>query len=73
MTVNVGTLDRLARAVIGLACIALIFIGPFAEAGWPRYALGIVGAIMLLTAAIKFCPLYRVLGLRTCSTKSPGN
>lgn len=70
MTINVGTIDRLARAVIGLACIALVFIGPFATAGWPRYALGVVGAIMLLTAAIKFCPLYRALGLSTGSPKS---
>jgi hypothetical protein len=24
------------------------------------------GVIMLVTAALRFCPLYRLLGLRTC-------
>ncbi|HCE24745.1 MAG TPA: DUF2892 domain-containing protein, partial [Hyphomonas sp.] len=26
-----------------------------------------VGAIMVGTSMIKFCPLYRIFGLRTCS------
>lgn len=65
MTVNLGTLDRIARALIGLACIALVFTGPFAVAGWPRYALAIVGGILILTAAMKFCPLYRILGFKS--------
>lgn len=66
MTANVGTIDRGLRALIGVVCISLVFIGPFSGAGWERTALGLVGAIMLVTSAVKFCPLYRVLGLRSC-------
>lgn len=69
MTVNIGTIDRLARAIIGFACIALVFVGPFATSGWPRYVLAIVGGILILTAAVKICPLYSMLGLKTCPAK----
>lgn len=65
MTVNLGTLDRLARALIGAACLALVFIGPFNGYGWPSYALAAIGGILILTAAIKFCPLYRILGVKS--------
>jgi len=64
---NVGTIDRGIRVLIGLAAIAAVFIGPFAGAGWERFALGAVGIIMLATSAMKFCPLYRIFGLRTCA------
>ncbi len=68
MPVNVGTIDRVIRAVLGIVALALVFAGPLAAGGWgwERIALVAVGAILLLTSAVKFCPLYRVLGLRTC-------
>ena len=68
MPVNVGTIDRVIRAVLGIVALALVFAGPLAAGGWgwERVALVVVGAILLLTSAVKFCPLYRVLGLRTC-------
>ncbi len=65
--VNVGTVDRVIRLLIGIAAIAAVFIGPFSGAGWERIALGLVGLIMIGTSAIKFCPLYRIFGLRTCA------
>jgi hypothetical protein len=66
MTVNVGNVDRIIRLLIGIAAIAFVFAGPFADAGWQRIALGIVGAIMIGTSAIKFCPLYRIFGISSC-------
>ena len=69
MTVNVGTVDRLLRFLIGLAALALVFVGPIAASGawgWERIALIVAGVVMLATSAIKFCPLYRIFGLRTC-------
>ncbi len=66
MTVNVGNIDRIIRLLIGIAAIALVFVGPFAGAGWQRIAFAIVGAIMIGTSAIKFCPLYRVFGINSC-------
>lgn len=70
MTMNVGNIDRALRLIIGIAALALVFTGPIAEAGgwgWQRIALVGVGAIMILTSTIKFCPLYRIFGLRTCA------
>jgi len=66
MAANVGNIDRGIRVIIGLVALAAVFIGPFAGAGWERIALGVVGVIMIGTSAIKFCPLYRIFGIRTC-------
>lgn len=66
MAANVGNIDRGIRILIGLAALAAVFVGPFAGAGWERIALGVVGVIMIGTSAIKFCPLYRIFGIRTC-------
>ena len=59
MTCNVGTVDRIVRIVVGLALIALVFVGPKTPWGW-------IGVIPLVTGLIRFCPLYSVLGIRTC-------
>jgi len=66
MAANVGNIDRGIRILIGLAALAAVFVGPFAGAGWERIALGLVGVIMIGTSAMKFCPLYRIFGIRTC-------
>lgn len=69
MPMNVGNVDCLIRLVIGIVALALVFVGPIAAAGgWglERIALLAVGSIMLATSAVKFCPLYRIVGLRTC-------
>ena len=60
---NVGTLDRLLRIVIGLGLISLVFIGPQTPWGW-------IGAILVVTGAVSWCPIYRVFGLRTCRIQS---
>jgi hypothetical protein len=57
---NVGTLDRIARVVLGVFLISLVFVGPQTPWGW-------IGVVPLLTAAIKFCPAYKLFGLRTCA------
>lgn len=68
MSSNVGNIDRILRLLIAIVAIALVFIGPFASGdwGWERISLAAIGAIMLLTSTVKFCPLYRIFGLRTC-------
>jgi hypothetical protein len=64
MAKNEGTLDRVIRGVIGLvAVLAALAVGAGSAAGLVLLA---VAVIMLATAALGFCPLYRVLGLRTC-------
>lgn len=58
---NVGTLDRIIRAIVGLVLIVVPFV-----AGWPVLAAvigAIVGVVLVATAAISFCPIYALLGL----------
>jgi hypothetical protein len=65
---NVGTLDRIARFALGLVLLAAAFAVPAAAtalgAAW--WLLPIAGAVMIGTAAIRICPLYTLLGVRTC-------
>lgn len=59
MSRNVGTVDRVLRAVIGLVLLTLVFTGPRTPWGW-------IGLVPLFTALVGWCPLYRVLGISTC-------
>ncbi len=59
---NVGTIDRVLRVIVGLALIAITFVGPQTPWGW-------IGVVPLATALIGFCPAYRLLGIRTCAVK----
>jgi hypothetical protein len=61
MEKNVGSLDRLVRVVVGIALIAMVFVGPQTAWGW-------IGVIPLATAAVSWCPLYTALGIKTCPT-----
>ncbi len=58
MTLNEGTLDRVIRVVLGLALLSLAFVGP-------KTWVGLVGIVPLLTGIVGFCPLYRLVGVRT--------
>jgi Protein of unknown function (DUF2892) len=56
---NIGSIDRILRIVVGLGLLSLVFVGPQTPWGW-------IGVVPLLTAAISFCPLYTLIGIRTC-------
>lgn len=56
---NVGSFDRIARIVLGLVLIALVFVGPKTAWGW-------IGVIPLVTGLLRTCPAYSLLGLNTC-------
>jgi len=64
MTQNIGTIDRIARIVLGIALIAfaLGYIAPGTGWNW----LGWIGVLPILTALIGNCPAYSVFG---CSTR----
>lgn len=70
MTANVGTVDRVLRALIGIILIALPFTTfvPALQSGVMTYVSVIVGVVLLATAVFSFCPIYRVLGMKTCRT-----
>ncbi|MCZ2104764.1 MAG: DUF2892 domain-containing protein [Comamonadaceae bacterium] len=64
MQVNVGGIDRILRIIVGLVLIALAATG---TVGWWGY----LGVVPLLTGALRFCPLYTLLGIRTCPMNKP--
>ena len=68
MTANVGTVDRILRAVLGVVLLYLAFASgmPLFAAGAAKWIAAVVGVVMLATAAVRMCPLYSVLGIRTC-------
>lgn len=70
MTANVGKIDRLFRAILGVVLIVLPFLSGmtvFQNSVMTVLAV-IVGIVMLVTAAMRFCPIYRIFGLRTCKS-----
>ena len=70
MTANVGSIDRIARIIIGLLLIAYAIPLGFAQTGWNW--VGWIGVVPLLTAFFGFCPLYTLLGISTCPAKRAG-
>ena len=64
MNRNEGTLDRVVRVVVGLALLALYFVGP-------QTWLGLVGIVPLVTGLVGYCPLYRLVGVSTCARATP--
>ncbi|MFN6925465.1 MAG: DUF2892 domain-containing protein [Tabrizicola sp.] len=67
MTKNMGTIDRGLRAIVGiLALLGAFVFGWFS--GWVVWVAAVVGVVMLATSALGNCPLYSVIGIKTCKT-----
>lgn len=68
MEINVGMIDRVLRAVLGLVLLYLAFFSGLAafDTGLLKYAAAAVGVVMLVVAAVRICPVYSVLGIKTC-------
>lgn len=68
MRVNVGSADRIVRIVLGVILIAAPFLSGLSLFANPLLFWGAVavGAVLVLTAAVRFCPLYTIFGLSTC-------
>lgn len=65
---NEGMADRAVRMVLG---VVVLVVAWFALGLGSGAVLGIVaavvGAVLLVTGLVGFCPAYRLLGIRTCS------
>lgn len=68
MTINLGSIDRALRLILGLALIAAPFLSGLAmfETNTASAVSVFVGTVLIATSAMRFCPLYRIFGLRTC-------
>ncbi|MES3021701.1 MAG: DUF2892 domain-containing protein [Pseudomonadota bacterium] len=62
MKINVGSIDRAIRIVLGLGLIAGALMGVIGPWGW-------VGLVPVATGLLRFCPVYVPFGLRTCALK----
>lgn len=53
---NVGTIDRLIRAIVGALLLIVAFLGNI----WVTLA-ALIGAVLLGTAYLRFCPSYTLV------------
>lgn len=68
MKCNVGTGDRVIRIIVGLA---LFIYGLVTAPQGGSFIIGLIGAVLVVTALISFCPLYTLLGIDTgCKSES---
>jgi hypothetical protein len=66
MKTNVGAIDRLIRLLLASV---LFYVGLFLYSG-STLSIGLVvaGGVLLVTALVGFCGLYRLLGIHTSQT-----
>ena len=65
---NIGLADRIVRIFAGLALITVPFVTQLSifqtQLKWVAVA---IGAILVITALVRFCPIYKIVGCKTCS------
>jgi hypothetical protein len=63
MKLNESSADRVIRVIVGIVLLVLYFTGIMS--GTLGIILLAVGALLVLTGLIGFCPLYALLKIRT--------
>lgn len=61
MQINIGTSERIARLILGAVLVVLPWLDGFSVL-WTWISV-IVGLVLLVTGAIRFCPVWRMLGI----------
>ena len=59
MSTNVGGIDKILRIAAGAGLVGLTLAGVIGVWGW-------IGVVPLATGLLGWCPLYTVLGIKTC-------
>jgi hypothetical protein len=61
-------IDRILRAALGVVLLYLAFISGLSLFAAPLFKFGaaVIGVVMLATSILKMCPIYSILGLKTC-------
>lgn len=62
MVQNVGLIDKVIRLVLGFGLGAWVFLGLGLGSTLSYVALA-AGVILIATALMNFCPLFRILGI----------
>lgn len=63
MKSNMGSIDRALRIIVGVVLVGLALTGTVGWWGW-------LGVVPIVTGALGNCPLYSIIGVNTCGTKS---
>ena len=64
MKANVGNAERMIRFIVGALLLALGFFAPLHP--YIMIALLAAGVVAVITAALRFCPVWAALGINTC-------
>ena len=56
---NEHVVERVARVLLGIVLLSMVFVGPQAAWGW-------IGIVPLATGLVGTCPLYSIVGFSTC-------
>lgn len=64
MKANMGLADKAIRVLLAVLAAVLIYLKVLTGT-WAIIA-GIVAIVFIFTSLISFCPLYTVLGIKTC-------
>lgn len=65
METNVGGLDRPLRIIAGLVILSMYFFLGEENRLW-----ALIGLVPLATGLAGWCPLYTLLGIRTCKVSA---
>jgi Protein of unknown function (DUF2892) len=60
MKCNVGGIDRVLRIAVGLVLVGFAASNVVGAWGW-------IGIVPLATGLFRFCPLYPIVGINSCS------
>ena len=64
---NMGALDKIIRVLVAAVFVYLFYTEKIT--GTLGYILLVFAGVFLLTSLMSFCPLYTVLGIKTCKIK----
>lgn len=70
--INIGRVDQLLRLILS---ITMVYFGFFdlslIQDEFSATIIGIFGALNLIIALVRCCPLYTVIGITTCGQTKP--
>ena len=68
---NLGNIERAIRVALGIVLVSVGYMADLSQgAAIAAYA---VGVIALGTAALGFCPAWKLFGINTCQAKASGS
>jgi hypothetical protein len=67
MKKNMGNVDKIVR--LAIAALVIILFSTNVLSGTIGIVLVALSAVFVMTSLIGFCPLYKIVGLSTCSVE----